>query len=63
MNTIFQLCIKSFRWSSTLYFFSPLIKFWISTTPNARVFKDVVLMRGCLSHLSIYAMPTSFCVP
>ena len=20
-------------------------------------------MRGCLSHLSIYAMPTSFCVP
>ena len=30
---------------------------------SPRVFKNVVLMRGCLSHSSIYAMPTSFCVP
>ena len=37
MKTICQLCLNGFRWSSTFYFFSPVITFWIRTTPNAKV--------------------------
>ena len=37
MKTICQLCLNGFRWSTTSYFFSPVITFWIRTTPNAKM--------------------------